>query len=53
MLLSRNDLFPRKALIPVFGRSSTYRVGAFQPLAKLALDNALPKGIHRHRYVVL
>jgi hypothetical protein len=30
---------------PVFGRSSTYRVGAFQPLAKLALDNALPKEI--------
>jgi hypothetical protein len=30
---------------PVFGRSSTYRVGAFQPLAKLALDNALPKEV--------
>ena len=30
---------------PVFGRSSTYRVGAFQPLAKLALDGALPEGI--------
>ncbi len=30
---------------PVFGRSSTYRVGAFQPLAKLALENALPKEI--------
>lgn len=30
---------------PVFGRSSTYRVGAFQPLAKLALDNALPDDI--------
>jgi hypothetical protein len=30
---------------PVFGRSSTYRVGAFQPLAKLALDQALPKEI--------
>lgn len=30
---------------PVFGRSSTYRVGAFQPLAKLALDNALPREI--------
>jgi hypothetical protein len=30
---------------PVFGRSSTYRVGAFQPLAKLALDNALPEDI--------
>jgi len=30
---------------PVFGRSSTYRVGAFQPLAKLALDDALPKDI--------
>lgn len=30
---------------PVFGRSSTYRVGAFQPLSKLALENALPKEI--------
>lgn len=30
---------------PVFGRSSTYRVGAFQPLAKLALDDALPEEI--------
>lgn len=30
---------------PVFGRSSTYRIGAFQPLAKLALDNALPKEV--------
>lgn len=30
---------------PVFGRSSTYRVGAFQPLTKLALDNALPEDI--------
>ena len=30
---------------PVFGRSSTYRVGAFQPLVKLALDDALPKDI--------
>lgn len=30
---------------PVFGRSSTYRVGAFQPLAKLALDDALPKDV--------
>jgi hypothetical protein len=29
----------------VTGRSSTYRVGAFQPLVKLALDNALPEGI--------
>jgi len=29
----------------VVGRSSTYRVGAFQPLSKLALDNALPDGI--------
>lgn len=27
---------------PVFGRSSTYRVGAFQPLVKLALDQKLP-----------
>ena len=31
---------------PVFGRSSTYRVGAFQPLAQLALEDSLPKGIH-------
>ncbi len=30
---------------PVFGRSSTYRAGAFQPLTKLALDQALPKEI--------
>lgn len=30
---------------PVVGRSSTYRVGAFQPLAKLALDDALPSEI--------
>jgi hypothetical protein len=30
---------------PVFGRSSTYRVGAFQPLAKLALDDKLPEGV--------
>lgn len=30
---------------PVFGRSSTYRAGAFQPLTKLALENALPEEI--------
>lgn len=30
---------------PVFGRSSTYRAGLFQPLVKLALDHALPAGI--------
>jgi hypothetical protein len=30
---------------PVFGRSSTYRVGLFQPLAKLALENNLPPDI--------
>ena len=29
----------------VVGRSSTYRVGAFQPLAKLSLENALPEDI--------
>jgi len=29
----------------VVGRSSTYRVGAFQPLTKLALENALPTDI--------
>lgn len=29
----------------VVGRSSTYRVGAFQPLVKLALDNTLPDDI--------
>lgn len=29
----------------VVGRSSTYRVGAFQPLVKLALENNLPKEI--------
>ena len=30
---------------PVFGRSSTYRVGAFQPLMKLSLDHKLPEDI--------
>jgi len=30
---------------PVVGRSSTYRAGLFQPLAKLALDKSLPDGI--------
>lgn len=30
---------------PVFGRSSTYRAGAFWPLTKLALEGALPKEI--------
>jgi hypothetical protein len=30
---------------PVFGRSSTYRVGAFQPLTKLALEDALPEEV--------
>lgn len=29
----------------VVGRSSTYRVGAFQPLTQLALENSLPEGI--------
>jgi hypothetical protein len=29
----------------VVGRSSTYRVGAFQPLVKLALDKSLPEDI--------
>lgn len=29
----------------VVGRSSTYRVGAFQPLALLALEDKLPEGI--------
>jgi len=29
----------------VVGRSSTYRVGLFQPLAKLALENDLPEGV--------
>ena len=29
----------------VVGRSSTYRVGLFQPLSKLALENALPEGV--------
>ena len=31
---------------PLIGRSSTYRVGAFQPLVKLALEQALPSDIH-------
>jgi hypothetical protein len=30
---------------PVVGRSSTYRAGAFQPLAKIALDDKLPPEI--------
>ncbi|MFT3904486.1 MAG: DUF2264 domain-containing protein [Niabella sp.] len=30
---------------PVFGRSSTYRVGAFQPLVKLALEDSLPQDV--------
>nr|HQU84376.1 DUF2264 domain-containing protein [Pyrinomonadaceae bacterium] len=30
---------------PVVGRSSTYRVGAFQPLAQLALDDKLPETV--------
>lgn len=30
---------------PVFGRSSTYRVGAFQPLVKLAYEHKLPQEI--------
>jgi hypothetical protein len=30
---------------PVFGRSATYRVGAFQPLAKLSLMDKLPETI--------
>jgi hypothetical protein len=29
----------------VVGRSSTYRIGAFQPLVKLALENTLPEDI--------
>lgn len=31
---------------PVFGRSSTYRAGAFWPLARLALERSLPAGVH-------
>lgn len=30
---------------PIVGRSATYRVGAFQPLAQLALNDELPKEI--------
>lgn len=30
---------------PAFGRSVTYRVGAFQPLVQLALHDQLPEGI--------
>ncbi len=30
---------------PIFGRSSTYRVGAFWPLATLALEENLPAGV--------
>lgn len=31
---------------PVFGRSATYRVGAFQPLVQLALEDGLPEELH-------
>jgi hypothetical protein len=30
---------------PIVGRSATYRIGAFQPLAQLALNDELPKEI--------
>lgn len=30
---------------PIIGRSSTYRNGAFQPLAQVALDKNIPEGI--------
>ena len=30
---------------PVFGRSTTYRVGVFWPLCKLVLENRLPEGV--------
>lgn len=30
---------------PIVGRSATYRIGAFQPLAQLALNNELPEEI--------
>ena len=34
-----------EGFFPIFGRSSTYRAGAFQPLCKLALEEKLPEGI--------
>lgn len=38
-------LISPEGTFPAFGRSVTYRVGAFQPLAQLALHDQLPEGV--------
>jgi hypothetical protein len=43
--VSQERLISPEGTFPIIGRSSTYRVGAFQPLAKLALADALPSPI--------
>jgi len=42
---SQERMISPEGTYPVIGRSSTYRAGAFQPLAKLALDNQLPESL--------
>lgn len=39
-------LISPEGTFPIIGRSSTYRMGAFQPLAKLALDEKIPEKIN-------
>jgi hypothetical protein len=43
--VGQERLISPEGTFPIIGRSSTYRVGAFQPLAKLALADALPSPI--------
>lgn len=38
-------LISPEGFYPIIGRSSTYRNGAFQPLAQVALDKKIPEGI--------
>lgn len=38
-------LISPEGFYPIIGRSSTYRNGAFQPLAQVALDKNIPEGI--------
>lgn len=38
-------LISPEGTFPIIGRSSTYRMGAFQPLVKLALDEKIPEKI--------
>ncbi len=40
--VEQERLISPEGTFPIIGRSSTYRVGAFQPLAKIALADALP-----------